>query len=61
MKLKALEHSLPQKLKKKMKSMKINNLNDLKKLTVTKKKFFVKILDQKDLKKKKKKKQQPQI
>ncbi|SBT35992.1 conserved Plasmodium protein, unknown function [Plasmodium ovale wallikeri] len=55
MKLKSLEYALPQKVKKKIKSMKIDNLNDLKKLTVTtKKKFFIKILDKKDLKKKRK-------
>ncbi|SBS84183.1 conserved Plasmodium protein, unknown function [Plasmodium ovale] len=55
MKLKSLEYALPQKVKKKIKSMKIDNLDDLKKLTVTtKKKFFIKILDKKDLKKKRK-------
>ncbi|GAW81273.1 hypothetical protein, conserved [Plasmodium gonderi] len=57
MKLKLLENSLPQIVKKKLKSMKIDNMKDLKKLTVTKKKkFFVKILENKDLKRQKKKK-----
>ncbi|VWU50220.1 conserved protein, unknown function [Hepatocystis sp. ex Piliocolobus tephrosceles] len=53
-KLKSLEHSLPKKVKKKIAFKKIKNLNDLKKLTVTKKKkYFVKIMDRKDLKKSK--------
>ncbi|KAI4837697.1 hypothetical protein MKS88_003111 [Plasmodium brasilianum] len=57
MQLKSLEYSLPLKFKKKIKSMKINKLKDLKKLAVTKKKrFFIKILDNKDIKGKKKQK-----
>ncbi|ANQ08754.1 Uncharacterized protein PCOAH_00028710 [Plasmodium coatneyi] len=58
MQLKLLEHSLPHDVRKKVKSLKIDNMKDLGKLAVTKKKkFFVKILEHKDLKHQQKRKQ----
>ncbi|CAC9696031.1 conserved Plasmodium protein, unknown function [Plasmodium sp. DRC-Itaito] len=52
MQFKSLEQSLPYQVKKKIKTMKIKNLQDLKKLAVTKKKkYFIKILDHKDVQK----------
>ncbi|SOV11933.1 conserved Plasmodium protein, unknown function [Plasmodium sp. gorilla clade G2] len=57
MQFKSLEHSLPYQVKKKMKTMKIKNLEGLKKLTVTnKKKYYIKILDHKEVQKRKHKK-----
>ncbi|SOV12110.1 conserved Plasmodium protein, unknown function [Plasmodium gaboni] len=54
MQFKSLEHSLPYQVKKKMKTMKIKNLEGLKKLTVTnKKKYYIKILDHKEVQKRK--------